>query len=61
MQHTVSQYATIRDLLADTLSTVRIRGTPRFSGRLRPQHAVCDGLLTLADDKRPEANRLIEG
>jgi hypothetical protein len=29
-------------------------------GRSRPKHAVSEGLMTLAEDKRPEANRLIE-
>ena len=28
--------------------------------RSTPNHAVSDGLMTLAEDKRPEANRLIE-
>jgi hypothetical protein len=29
-------------------------------GRSRPKHAMSEGLITLAEDKRPEANRLIE-
>jgi len=28
-------------------------------GRSRPNHAVSEGLMTLADDKRPEATLLI--
>jgi hypothetical protein len=27
---------------------------------LKPKHAVSEGLMTLAEDKRPEANQLIE-
>ena len=36
-----------------------MRHSPVY-GRSRPNHAVSEELLALAEDKRPEANRLIE-
>jgi len=35
---------------------VRPPGALPVYGRSRPKHAVSEGLLTLAEDKRPEAN-----
>jgi len=33
--------------------------TPRSTEMPRPKHAVSEGLMTLGEDKRPEANLLI--
>jgi len=54
------QYERNRDVQTHSLDT---RSTLRHSpvyGRWRSKHAVSAGLLTLAEDERPEANHLIE-
>jgi len=53
------QDASKRDLKAHVLSGGNtLRHSPVY-GRLRPKHVVSEGVLTLADDKRPEATLLI--
>jgi len=36
------------------------RALPGQRERSPPKHAVSEGLITLTEDKRPEANRIIE-
>jgi len=56
----VMQYATKRDLQAYAQSGENnLRHSPVY-GRSRPKHAVSERSMTLAEDKRLEANRLIE-
>jgi len=50
-----------RDLRAMSLSDRdQSCNAPRSTEAPRPKHAVSEGLLTLAEDKRPEATLLIE-
>ena len=53
------QYASMRDLQAHVqIGESTVRHSP-FDGRSRPKHEVSEGLMTLAEDKRAEANLLI--
>ena len=51
------QYAITRDLQTHTLSGEITCDTPRATEVPSPKHAVSEGLLALAEDKRPGANR----
>jgi hypothetical protein len=48
------------DLHPNTQSVGIRCGTPRSMEEPRPKHAVTEGLLALAEDKRPGENRRIE-
>jgi len=61
VQQTLLQYAIEWDLQAHALSGDNsLRHSPVY-GRLRPKHAVSEGLKTLAEDIRPEANQIVGG
>jgi hypothetical protein len=53
------QYASKRDLQAHALSSENYQRYSLGYGRSRPKHVVSEGLMILADDKRPAANRHI--
>ena len=59
MQQTVLHYASKRDLQAHALSGEITLLHFRVYGRSKPIHAVSEGSMTLAADKRPEPNQLI--
>jgi hypothetical protein len=54
------QYASTRDLEAHTLGSENTLQHYTIYWRFRSYHAVSEGSMTSADDKRPEANQLIE-
>jgi len=54
------QYASTRDLQSHAQSGQSNLWHSPVHGRSRPKHAVSEELMTLAEDKRPEANWLIE-
>jgi len=51
-----AQNESTRDLQPHTLSGGNTLRRSLVQGRLRPMHAVSQGLMTLAEDTRPEAN-----
>ena len=55
----VTQETSTRDLHAHAFSGGHALWHSPVYGRLRPKHAVYEGLFTLAEEKRPEANLLI--
>ena len=60
MQQMISKMLVRRDLQAWSLSNRDSScNTPRCTEVPRPKHAVSEGLMTLAVEKRPEANLLI--
>jgi len=60
MQQMISKMRVRRDLQAMSLSNKdRSCNAPRSTEVPRHKHAVSEGLMTLAEDKRPEANLLI--
>jgi len=60
VQQTITQYASKRDRQPHGLSSENSLLHSPVYGWLRPKHAVSQGLMTLAEDIRPEANLLIE-
>jgi len=60
MQQMISKMRVRRDLQAVSLSDKdQSCNAPRSMEVPRPKHAVSEGLMTLAEDKRPQANLLI--
>jgi len=60
MQQMIRKMPVRRDLRALSLNDRdQSCNAPRSTETPRPKHAVSEGLMTLAEDKRPEANLLI--
>ena len=60
MQQMISKILVSRDLRALSHSDKESScNAPRSTEAPRPTHAVSEGLMTLTEDKRPEANLLI--
>jgi len=55
MQQTITQYSRKRDLQAHAHSDENTLWHSTVYRRLRPKHAVSEGLMSLAEDKKPEA------
>jgi len=53
------QYVSTRDLQAHALGGANTLRHSLVYGRSRPKHAMSEGLMTLAEDKRSEATLLI--
>jgi len=60
VQHTLLQYASKGNMQTRVQSGENYVWHFPVYGRSRPKHVVSEGLITLVEDKRPEANHLIE-